>query len=496
MAIAPPFTFTFDVSQPIWRLTAIACAANASLISIRSRSFGSQPARARQRLEAGTGPMPMYFGSTPADAKALMRARGLSPSSFAFREDAITRAAAPSLIPEALPAVTVPALSNAGLSAFIASSVAPWRTYSSSANITGPFFDGISTVTISSLKRPAFCAASALFWLLTANSSCSSRVTAYSLATFSAVMPMWYWLNTSHRPSTIMESTIFASPMRKPSREPLSTCGAALMFSWPPAMTMSESPLAIACAPSIAACSPEPQTLLMVMAGTMSGSPAQIDAWRAGFWPTAAVSTCPMMTSETWSGATPERSSTFLMMCAPSRAAGTPASEPPNLPIADRAAPTMTMSSMEVSCPGGLRCLFLHIAAGRRFDRPVLHVAGLRRRDALAAAVLLQPLRPRRPPAAALFARAGEPLLGVLRIAVGGPETALVPRGRIDHARDMAGRAQHELLVAAEHVHGAVRRAPRHDVVFARGENEGRSRHAAQVHRHAAGLHLARDAQL
>ena len=37
------------------------------------------------------------------------------------------------------------------------------------------------------MKRPAFCAASVLFWLLTANSSCSSRVTACSLATFSAV---------------------------------------------------------------------------------------------------------------------------------------------------------------------------------------------------------------------------------------------------------------------------------------------------------------------
>src|SRR2546422_9123040 len=80
-AIAPPLTLTFFVSQPICRFTAIACAAKASLISIKSRSFGSQPARDRQRLEAGTGPIPMYFGSTPAEAKALMRAMGFSPSS-------------------------------------------------------------------------------------------------------------------------------------------------------------------------------------------------------------------------------------------------------------------------------------------------------------------------------------------------------------------------------------------------------------------------------
>src|SRR5215510_1337219 len=140
--MAPPFTFTFFVSQPIWRLTAIACAANASLISIRSRSFGSQPARARQRLEAGTGPMPMYFGSTPADANALILAIGFSPSSLDFLNEHKTRAAAPSLSPDALPAVTLPFLSNAGLRPFIASSVAPWRGYSSSAKRTGPFLEG------------------------------------------------------------------------------------------------------------------------------------------------------------------------------------------------------------------------------------------------------------------------------------------------------------------------------------------------------------------
>src|SRR5207302_10227561 len=106
-AIAPPLTLTFFVSQPICRFTAIACAAKAPLISIRSRSFGSQPARDRQRLEAGTGPIPMYLGSTPAEAKALMRASGFKPSSFALRGDASTIAAAPSLRPEALPAVTL-----------------------------------------------------------------------------------------------------------------------------------------------------------------------------------------------------------------------------------------------------------------------------------------------------------------------------------------------------------------------------------------------------
>src|SRR5919109_86471 len=125
------------MSHPICRFTAIAWDAKASLISIRSSSEGCQPARARQRFDAGTGPMPMYFGSTPAEANALIRAIGLSPSSFTLRAEASTTAAAPSLMPEALPAVTVPFLSNAGFRLFIASSVAPWRGYSSSAKSTG-----------------------------------------------------------------------------------------------------------------------------------------------------------------------------------------------------------------------------------------------------------------------------------------------------------------------------------------------------------------------
>ena len=44
---------------------------------------------------------------------------------------------------------------------------------------------------ISSLKRPAFCAASAFCWDAAANSSCSRREMPYFLATFSAVTPMW-----------------------------------------------------------------------------------------------------------------------------------------------------------------------------------------------------------------------------------------------------------------------------------------------------------------
>ena len=59
-------------------------------------------------------------------------------------------------------------------------------------------------------------------------------------------------------------STSFHSPMRWPSREPGSTWGARLMLSWPPAMTISESPSRTAWAASMTAFRPEPQTALMV----------------------------------------------------------------------------------------------------------------------------------------------------------------------------------------------------------------------------------------
>ena len=53
-----------------------------------------------------------------------------------------------------------------------------------------------------------------------------------------------------------------------------SKCGARLMFSIPPATTISASPKAMACAPIITAFIPEEHTLLMVVQGTVSGIPA------------------------------------------------------------------------------------------------------------------------------------------------------------------------------------------------------------------------------
>ena len=66
-----------------------------------------QPRALERRVTAGTGPMPMTFGSTPVVAYARMRASGAVPICRACLAVVTTSAAAPSLMPEALPAVTV-----------------------------------------------------------------------------------------------------------------------------------------------------------------------------------------------------------------------------------------------------------------------------------------------------------------------------------------------------------------------------------------------------
>ncbi len=120
-----------------------------------------------------------------------MRAIGSMPRFLASAAVISTRAAAPSLMPDALAAVTVPSLSNAGRSLATLSMVTPDLMYSSCETTVSPFLPLIVTGVISSLNLPAFCAASALFCEATANVSCCSRVICHCLATFSAVLPMW-----------------------------------------------------------------------------------------------------------------------------------------------------------------------------------------------------------------------------------------------------------------------------------------------------------------
>ena len=63
---------------------------------------------------AGTGPIPIKSGGTPATANPTMRAIGSAPNRAAMASDMTTVAAAPSDIWEAFPAVTLPPFRNTG----------------------------------------------------------------------------------------------------------------------------------------------------------------------------------------------------------------------------------------------------------------------------------------------------------------------------------------------------------------------------------------------
>ena len=79
---------------------------------------------------------------------------------------------------------------------------------------------------------------------------------------------MWHCSNAHQRPSLIIESTTSPLPSRSPSRTRGSRYGQLLIDSMPPATAMSMSPVAMPCAASITAFSPEPHTLLIVSAAT------------------------------------------------------------------------------------------------------------------------------------------------------------------------------------------------------------------------------------
>ena len=230
-----------------------------------------------------------------------MRASGRAPRACARSAEATTSAAAPSLMPLALPAVTVPSLLEGGLQLRerLGGGAGARILVGVERSSASPFFCGTGTATISSLKLPAAIAAAARAWLCAANASCAARVTWYLSATFSAVMPMWMSANASVSPSWSMWSSTSPWPSRWPQRAPGSRYGAPLMLSVPPATTTSASPALIACAASITALRPEPQTLLTVCAGTDFGMPAVIAAWRAGFMPSPACRMQPRITSST-----------------------------------------------------------------------------------------------------------------------------------------------------------------------------------------------------
>ena len=130
-AIAPPFTFTLSGSSDSSRITGRDCAANASFSSTRSTRLSFIRSRFMSFGIAAIGPIPITSGATPATANPRKRAIGSTPSSFSTFPETTIATAAPSLIWEEFPAVTVPFASKAGLSFDSASIVVSARGPSS-----------------------------------------------------------------------------------------------------------------------------------------------------------------------------------------------------------------------------------------------------------------------------------------------------------------------------------------------------------------------------
>ena len=121
------------------------------------------------------------------------------------------------------------------------------------------------------------------------------------------------------------------------------------MFSMPPATMTSASPARMICDASVTDFRPEPQSMLIVVAGTSTGSPAPTAACRAGFWPSPACSTQPSRTSSTSSGEISARSRAARIAVLASSGAGTSLKYPPKAPTGVRTALTMTASSISTS---------------------------------------------------------------------------------------------------------------------------------------------------
>ena len=129
--MAPPLIFTFSGSRSSSLITARLWLAKASFNSIKSIWFLSRPACFNTLGTAATGPMPMMRGSTPALAQATNLAMGCRFSSFTIASLITTTKAAPSLVCELLPAVTLPPAANTGFNLANASGLVSRRGPSS-----------------------------------------------------------------------------------------------------------------------------------------------------------------------------------------------------------------------------------------------------------------------------------------------------------------------------------------------------------------------------
>ena len=257
----------------------------------------------------------MISGGTPATAQDTTRAIGLPwPRDFEVER---TSAAAPSTMPLAFPAVTMPSLPKAGRRPARVSIVVSARMWSSSLMETTPLPFFTSTGTISSSNTPRALAAAAVCCERSENSSMALRSTPYLIASFSAVWAM-YRPQCESRRATMRLSSSAPWPSLKPSRAPRMTWGAWVMFSMPPATVTSASPRSMSWDAEITDWIPEPHRRFTVSAGVSIGSPAFNAECRAPYIPSADVCIAfPITTCSTSAAGTPDRSNAALIAWAP-----------------------------------------------------------------------------------------------------------------------------------------------------------------------------------
>src|SRR6266853_3424994 len=143
-----------------------------------------------------------------------------------------------------------------------------------------------------------------------------------------------------------------------------------------------------------------------------------------------------------------------------------------------------------------LRFLFHHVTSGGRLDARVIGIAGRIGCRHFGACQMPEPLAPLGPPAARHILRGLEPPVRIGSCGASDPVVALVLGRGIDHPCNVAASTEDEGRVAGKQLRRSVRRAPGHDVVFARRVKERGYVDQRQVDRLAALHRLARGAQV
>ena len=184
-------------------------------VHLRRASVRSAPAPSSR---AGDGPKPMMRGARPAAAMPSTRARGFRPCSLAAASEASSTAQAPSLTPDALPAVTrAVGLHDAlELGQHLQRRLGTRMLVGVEAPSGRPSSAAASPARSRSRRSPRRWRCAQRCWLRSANASWSAREMLNSSATFSAVsgiesMPYCAFISGLTKRQPIVVSSIFAA---------------------------------------------------------------------------------------------------------------------------------------------------------------------------------------------------------------------------------------------------------------------------------------------